>query len=244
MTRQKNRKLLLIVSFLFFPVTLYYFSPVLIINAGLEGVINGSFIVFTAMIISGFFFGRVFCAWLCPAGGLQECTALVNDKAPKQGWRNYIKYGIWVIWIMSVIACYASGRQNLKLDFLYKTEMGISVSNIYGYIVYYGILFLILILSLFAGKRAFCHYICWMAPFMLIGIKIRSLLHMPGLHIAVDDKKCISCNQCSEVCPMCINAAHLALHGKSDNLECIQCGACVDICRPKAIVFRMRSRVK
>ena len=44
--RQRLRKMLLIISLLCFPVTLYYFSPALIINAGLAGIINGSFLVF------------------------------------------------------------------------------------------------------------------------------------------------------------------------------------------------------
>ncbi len=43
MKRQEVRKLLITISLLLFPIKLYYFSPALIINAGLNGVINGSF---------------------------------------------------------------------------------------------------------------------------------------------------------------------------------------------------------
>ncbi len=85
MKRQKIRKLFLLAALLLFPVTLYYFSPALIINAGLNGVINGSFIVFVLLFFLSIPFGRLFCAYLCPAGGLQECTFSVNDKLPKQG---------------------------------------------------------------------------------------------------------------------------------------------------------------
>ncbi len=88
MKRQKIRKLLLILSLLLFPVTLYYFSPALIFEAGMKGIINGSFLVFAAMFVLSVPFGRIFCAYLCPAGGLQECVFAVNDKFPKQGWRN------------------------------------------------------------------------------------------------------------------------------------------------------------
>ena len=49
MKRQQIRKLLLIISLLIFPVTLYYLSPALIINTGLSGIINGSFIVFALL---------------------------------------------------------------------------------------------------------------------------------------------------------------------------------------------------
>ena len=86
MKRQQIRKLLLITSLLLFPITLYYFSPALIINAGLNGIINGSFIVFVLIFLMSFLFGRLFCSNFCPAGGLQECIFAVNEKKPKQEW--------------------------------------------------------------------------------------------------------------------------------------------------------------
>ncbi|NLL78030.1 MAG: 4Fe-4S binding protein [Clostridiales bacterium] len=67
------------------PVTLYYFSPTLIIDAGLNGIINGSFIVFLLMFFLSIPFGRIFFSYACPAGGLQECALTVNDRSPRQG---------------------------------------------------------------------------------------------------------------------------------------------------------------
>ena len=64
------------------------FQSCLIINAELNGVINGSFIVFALMFLLSIPFGSLFCTYLCPAGGLQECVSTINDKNPKQGWRN------------------------------------------------------------------------------------------------------------------------------------------------------------
>lgn len=85
MKRQRVRKLLITISLRLFPITLYYFSPALIINAGQKGVISGSFIVFALIFLLSIPFGRLFCAYLCPAGGLQECVFAINDKNPKQG---------------------------------------------------------------------------------------------------------------------------------------------------------------
>ena len=53
--RQNVRAMLLFISLLLFPVIQWYFSPFLIIMGATEGIINGSFIVFGAMIIIGFF---------------------------------------------------------------------------------------------------------------------------------------------------------------------------------------------
>ncbi len=240
MSRQNIRKLLLILSLLLFPVTLYYFSPALIINAGLEGVINGSFIVFVALLIGSVFFGRLFCAYLCPAGGLQECVSLVREKAPKQGWRNNIKYVIWALWVAAVVCCYLYRGAIVKVDFLYMTEHGVSISNVYGYVIYYGIVALILLPSLIGGKRAFCHYLCWMAPFMVIGTKLRKLLRLPGLRIAATSEQCVSCKRCNKVCPMSIDVSEMARQGGIDSSECIQCGACVDNCPQNALAYCMR----
>ncbi|MCL2322555.1 MAG: 4Fe-4S binding protein [Oscillospiraceae bacterium] len=242
MTRQRFRKLILIVSLLFFPITLYYFSPALIINSGFEGIINGSFIIFVAMFIVSVFFGRLFCAYLCPGGGLQECAFLVSDKIPKQGLKNYIKYVIWFIWIAIVIFSYIYKGKIIKVDFFYGTEHGISMIDIQSYIIYYIIVLLMLLPALIGGKRTFCHYFCWMAPFMVIGTKLRKLLHLPGLYVSAKYNECVSCKKCNNVCPMCINVEKAVKDGSIDSPECIQCGACVDSCPKKVLKYSMRRR--
>lgn len=236
MKKQGVRKFLITISLLLFPITLYYFSPALIINAGLSGVINGSFIVFALMFLLSIPFGRLFCAYLCPAGGLQECTFAINDKKPKQGWRNYIKYIIWCIWLIAVVFSYFFGGEIVTIDFFFETENGISVSSIQSYIIYYGIVCLIFIPSVLFGKRVFCHYFCWMAPFMALGTKLRRFLHLLGVHIKTSEKnRCISCGKCNNVCPMGIDVVNEIKNASIRNLECIQYGACIDNC-PKTIL--------
>ncbi|MCR4748233.1 MAG: 4Fe-4S binding protein [Lachnospiraceae bacterium] len=51
---------------------------------------NGSFIVFCLMLVLPMFFGRVWCGYICPAGGLQECAMRVNDNPAKLGKRERI----------------------------------------------------------------------------------------------------------------------------------------------------------
>ncbi len=243
MTRQQIRKLLLITSLLLFPVTLYYFSPALIINAGLNGIINGSFLVFVFMFLLSIPFGRLFCSYFCPAGGLQEFAFAVNEKVPKQGWRNYIKFAIWGIWLITVVLCYFHSGELTGIDFFFETENGISVSSIQSYIIYYGIICLILIPSILFGKRALCHYLCWMAPFMILGIKLRRILHLPGIHIRADKKgNCVSCGTCNKVCPMGIEVMSETKRGIISNQECIQCGACIDNCPENVLTFGVIER--
>lgn len=68
MNRQNIRKLILIISMLLFPITIWYMSPYLIIQGAMEGIVSGSFIVFVCMLLGSIFFGRIFCGWLCPMG--------------------------------------------------------------------------------------------------------------------------------------------------------------------------------
>lgn len=245
MKRQKFRWALIFISFMLFPITMWYFSPYLIIQAMAQHILNGSFWVFMAMLFLSMFSGRAFCGFVCPAGGLQECSLRINDKAAKQGWRNNIKFVIWSIWIIAVILTFILGKNDVTVDFFFMTDHGVSVAEVYNYIVYYGVLLILFLPSMIHGRRASCHYICWMAPFMIIGSTIGRALHLPQLHIEAEREKCISCKQCNQVCPMGLDVEEMVKTGKNATChECIQCGACVDKCPKKVLSYSLKWRVK
>jgi polyferredoxin len=240
MKRQNFRKLVLLSAVLLFPIIIYYFSPQLIIDGAMEGVITGSFIVFLAMLIGSIFLGRLFCGYLCPAGGIQEFAMLVNGKRPRQGWKNNIKYVIWAIWITVIIVCFIFRKQKLTVNFFYMTTHGISIANIGDYATYYGVMLLIFAPCIIFGKRIFCHYFCWMAPFMVIGSKIGDLLHIKRLKLSADKNACINCHMCDKSCPMSLKVSEKVQIGKMDDNECILCGSCVDNCPKKAIAYKAK----
>ena len=240
MKRQKIRKAIIFISFLLFPITIWYFSPYLIIQAAFEHILNGSFWVFVSMFVISTFAGRVWCGYLCPAGGMQECLFACNDKPVKGGIKNNIKFVIWAVWIIALITTYILGKNDFTIDFFYMTDHGISVSGIYNYVIYYGVLFILVLPALAGGKRGACHYICWMAPFMIIGSSIGRALHIPQLHLEADSGKCAGCKQCNKVCPMGLDVNGMVQENSNGKCtECIQCGACVDVCPKKAIRYRM-----
>lgn len=233
--RQKFRIALLIISLLLFPITIWYMSPYLIIMGALEGVISGSAILFILLFFGSIFGGRIFCSYVCPMGGLAECLIPVNDKPLKKKKSRWIKPVLWSIWIVSIFMIFVSSGRAYKADPLYQTFHGISVANPYAYIIYYGVIVLVLLCSLLIGRRAFCHYFCWMSVFMILGVKMRRMLRLPGLRIVSHPKKCVSCLQCDRHCPMGLPVSELLIKGEIMEPECIQCGACVDNC-PKAVL--------
>lgn len=240
MKRAKVRKALVIISFLLFPLTIYYLSPYLIIMGAGEGIITGSFIVFGAMFLFSLFFGRLLCGWVCPVGGLQDCLMLANDKKAKGGRRDWIKYFIWVPWIILIAFAAISSGGFKKLDFLYMTFHGISISQPEAYIVYYAVIILITVLALTAGRRSFCHYVCWMAPFMVIGRKIGRTLRLPSLGLKAEQEKCVHCRKCSSRCPMSLDVDRMVARGSMENPECILCGECTANCPNNIIHYTMK----
>ena len=197
MKRQPVSRLVLLVSLLLFPVTMWYFSPAIIIMGMARHILTGSFFAFLSMLVLSVFLGRSFCGYLCPAGGLQECAAHVNSKPAKQGKRRAIKYVIWTVWIAVIVISFVLGEGTVGVDVFYMTDHGVSVTGIANYMVYYAVILLLLLPSLIHGRRAACHYICWMAPFMVIGEKIGQMMHIPQLHVSADNSKCISCKNAS-----------------------------------------------
>mgnify|MGYP005857866265 CR=1 FL=1 len=230
-TRQRIRKALLFISLLLFPLILYYFSPYLIVMGASEGVVNGSFIVFAWMFLSALFFGRLWCGWGCPAGALQEFGAPINNKPAPGGKFDWIKWFIiWIPWIsvIAIMAIQAGGYR--RVDPLYNLESGLTVNQDFWYPTDYVVVALFLVLAVAFGRRAGCHYVCWMAPFMILGRKIRNLFRWPALRIKVDPGKCTDCLRCSRDCPMGLDVHALVQSGSLEHNECILCGTCIDVC--------------
>jgi ferredoxin-type protein NapH len=116
-------------------------------------------------------------------------------------------------------------------------ETFISVDSAPRYIVYYFVLGLIVIPALAVGRRTMCHSICWMAPFMILGRKLRSLVRWPALRLKAETEKCVHCGTCTKNCPMSLEVQAMVEKSRMENAECILCGQCVDSCPEGAIRY-------
>lgn len=215
-------------------------SPYLIVEAATKGVINGSFVMFLLMFVSALVLGRGFCGWVCPAAGCQEAIFLARDRKVKRG--NYIKWIIWIPWIgaIAILAVKAGGYT--KIDFLYQTTYGFSIANVYALMTYLMVLLLIALPAFIVGKRSFCHHLCWMAPFMILGRKIANIFKWPSLRLAAKSEVCIQCRKCTENCPMSLPVENMVAAKQMEDPECILCGTCVDGCNRGAITYTFKTR--
>jgi len=124
-----------------------------------------------------------------------------------------------------------------SVDPFHLTENGISVARPGDYTTFFIVLVIIVILSFTIGKRAFCHYVCWMAPFMIIGRKIRNRFEWASLQLKAEPEKCNHCHTCTNNCPMSLPVENMVNRKKMENAECILCGTCVDGCEANVIKY-------
>jgi ferredoxin-type protein NapH len=238
--RQRIRKGLIIVSLLLFPVIMNYLSPYVIIDGASQGIVNGSLIVFGLQFLAALFLGRLWCGWVCPAAGLSEVSFAINNK-PVRGKVDWIKWLIWFPWLAIIVMTVVRAGGYRQVNFFHLTESGISVDEPTRYIIYYIVVGIFLALSAFVGRRAGCHTICWMAPFMILGRKLRNLGNWPALRLKAETEKCINCKKCTQNCPMSLDVNGLVQKGAMEHSECILCGTCADVCPKKVIHYSFSS---
>jgi ferredoxin-type protein NapH len=236
-TRQRIRKTLVMLAFLSFPVTMNFLSPYVIIDGAMNGIINGSLIMFGLMFLSSLFLGRAWCGWVCPGGGMQEIVEPVNRKAVDGKKINWIKWLIWIPWISLIIWSMIRAGGYQQIDLLHLTDRGISVDEPQKYFIYYIVIGIFVGLAVLVGRRAGCHAICWMAPFMMIGRWIRNRFGWASLRLVADANACSDCKRCTSNCPMSLDVNAMVQIEAMEDLECILCGTCVDNCARNAIHY-------
>jgi polyferredoxin len=232
---------MILLSFFLFPAVFYYLSPVLVIQAATEGVINGSLLMFLLMFIGSLFLGRAYCGWICPGAGCQEAMYRTRNKRVTKG--DSIKWALWVPWIIAIVILAIRAGGYKRVDFLYHTTYGFSIGRVQALISYLIVLLFLIALPAFVfGKRSFCHHICWMAPFMIAGRKLRNTFKWPSLKLAADPEKCQHCHTCTQNCPMSLPVERMINENKLEHKECILCGTCIDGCEFDVIGYAFRNR--
>ena len=237
---QKIRKPIVISTAILFHLLLIFhlfFSPVIIVLASYNSILNASFFAFVFIFLLSLVFGRAYCSWFCPGCGIQEILSLFIKKKSKNSKALSIKYFIFAIWFGAIVTGYI-------LNGIHKVDLSYGMSNINiqrKIILTVGAIVLIVPLTAIFGKFAFCKYICWQVPFMIIGTKIRDSFKLSGLRLKSESTKCNSCSACTKNCPMNLDVMENVENGKMNNSECFLCGNCIDHCKQKAIRYSFKN---
>lgn len=234
-SRQKIRKAILILTFLLIPVTIFYVSPVVIMMGASEGIVSGSMILFVLLFILSLFVGRLWCGWLCPMGAWQELCSPVMKRTVKEGWRNYVKYVISVLWIAAIANAFMSAGGIKGIDPFFGTVNGISISSMEVLMMVGMIFFFIFVIAFITGKRGVCHVVCPIAGIMVAGRAIRNMIGWSAIQLDAEADLCIDCKKCVQECPMGLDVHGMVRQNKMENPDCILCASCSDIC-PEGVI--------
>jgi len=190
--------------------------------------------VFGLQFLSALFVGRLWCGWVCLAAGLGEVCFDINSK-PASSRSSWVKWFIWTprLILIVVIAVRAGGYR--QVDFFHLTDSGISVDEPQRYAIYYIVIALSAGLAVLLGRRAGCHTICWMAPFTILGRKLRNAFRWPSLRLVAEGEVCSNCKRCTQNCPMSLDVNGMVQGSTMEHSECILCGSCVDTC-PRDVI--------
>jgi ferredoxin-type protein NapH len=241
-SRQNIRKWILVISFLLVPITIFYISPIVIMMGAAVGVATGSLLLYLLLFILSLVVARLWCGWLCPMGAWQEICSPVMKHTVMEGWRNYVKYGVTVLWLAMIAYSFYGAGGIRSVDPFYGTVNGISISSLQVLMIV-GIIFgIIFIVAYFMGRRGFCHVFCPIAVLMITGRKIRNLIGWPALQLGADASRCIDCMKCSKDCPTGLDVNGMVRNGEMENAECILCGSCVDTCPNNVISYAWKQK--
>jgi polyferredoxin len=191
------------------------------------------------MVLSALFLGRLWCGWACPAGALQEFGAPVNNRRVPRRRLDWIKWVIWLPWISLIALTVVRARGYRSVDPFFQLDGGLTLlqTDPPWFIAYYIVIILFLGLAVIFGRRAGCHAICWMAPFMILGRRVRNLFRWPALRLERNEDACIDCGRCTRECPMSLDVNTMIHADTTENSECILCGSCVDVCAKDVIHY-------
>ncbi len=238
--KHRVRIIITTVTLLLFPVILNFLSPAVPIFGAFQGVIAGSLCLFAVQFMTGLFFGRAWCGWVCPASALGDIAMRVNDRPVNRKALAIIRFSVFGVWIAVLIAGFVAAGGVRSIDPLFLTENGVSVDMPAKYIIYYIVLAVIFGTNLLVGRRGACHSFCWMSPFLAGGYAVGHLLHMPQLRIKSRPESCVACGKCDRACPMSLPVRTALQTGIIPQSDCILCGECVKTCPKNVLRFGIK----
>lgn len=156
------------------------------------------------------FFGRTFCAGVCPLGAIQDLVAI--RPISLKPWIRYLLGLIPVIYLSLAVLFAATGT-----DFIvcrYDPFVGFFRNN--GTFMMFAIGGVLLLIGIFIA-RPYCRFFC---PY---GVLLNIVSRFSNKHVSIaPPSKCISCRLCENACPYDAIDKPTGLVVKNDNRELVK----------------------
>ncbi len=231
---QRVRRLTLFAAFVLFqfPLVHLLFSPVLPVIAASRGVVGMTIVTYGALAVAALVLGRAYCGWFCDGAAIQECCTALGARPVKgkRYWTKFIPFGLWVA-AVTVAFARAGGIHSVDLGFGLRGETPIPHAALL-----YGPFLIHVPLTILLGRWAWCHYGCWIAPWMILASRLKERVGWPSLRIAAEPEKCLDCQACADACPMSLEVPEM-VRARARSDECVLCGQCVEACATGAVRF-------
>jgi ferredoxin len=192
-----------------------------------------------------FFFGRIWCAYICPVGGFPELLSRMLNDRWKIEYRALpqvpIRYGYFSVYLVAlpmlgVSACTLCNFMTVPK--IFEAFSGEIRGIIYLFSAVGAVnLGLFLLLGVFASKgRAYCQFLCPIGAIDALVNRLGARFHF-SRRIRVERNRCTGCNICARNC-MCGAIKMVNRVAVVDQLSCMSCHECVDVCDWSAIDWR------
>lgn len=193
---------------------------------------DGVLILLGIIIGFSFFFGRFFCGWICPLGGVQE---FINPET-KSGWLsqpmdNLLKFLKYIVLLVFFYLAWRTGTNPWNDYEPLKVLVRFS-----GTTVAVTALTLILLVAVFI-ERPFCRYLCPLGAILALTSRLAPL------KMRSDAGTCMVCGKCTEgACQMnAIDAVNPVTDlPRIESSECIHCLRCQNICHRSALRLSLK----
>ncbi|NUQ62532.1 MAG: 4Fe-4S binding protein [Pirellulales bacterium] len=143
---------------------------------------------FALPLLVTLFFGRTFCAAVCPLGAVQELTLVRPVRVP--GWVDQSLGLVPFIYLGAAVLFAATGAGFIICQ--YDPYVGFFRLSGNAAMITFGIC--LLVIGLFIG-RPYCRYLCPLGA--IFGLFSR----VSGRHVRIPPDECIQCRLCEDACP-------------------------------------------
>ncbi len=186
---------------------------------------------FLGLIPLTFFFGKIWCGWLCHLGALQELIFLPEkiDVLKTKKAQQWLR-GIRIFFFVALIFQVAITQTNfyVRID-PFKVAFNLFSSNTTGYV-----LLVLLLLSSVLVYRPFCRSVC---P---VGLILGWVAKIPHAQTITKELSCIHCVTCSKHC-----LQHSMIYEQKTSYlseqDCLFCGKCMGTCKKKSLNIKKRA---